>query len=120
MTRDAERGLRFVAGMIAVLCAICGLAALLGAPAAGELFFGRAGMLLGMGAARALLPRRDWGSTGKTVLVFVAVGGCSPATASPSWTSPRGGGCSCGPVLRFLFLAVSRLTDPVPPRRTRG
>ena len=61
MTRDAEQGFRFVAGMIAILCAIFGLAALLGVPAAGTIFFGMAGMLtgmlLGIGSTRALLPR---------------------------------------------------------------
>lgn len=70
-----ERGWPFVAWMIAVLCAICGLAALFGVPAAGGIFFGLAGILLGIGAARIFLPRRAWGLIGTTVLMIVAMVG---------------------------------------------
>ena len=70
-----ERGWGFVAGMIAFLGVIFGLAALFGVPTFGALFFGFAGMLGGLATARALVPRRDWGLAGRTVLAFVAVGG---------------------------------------------
>ena len=118
LTRDAERGLRFVVGMIAVLCAACGLAALFGVPATGGLFLLLAGWLLGIGAARALLPRRDWRLAGKTVLMFVAIGGIFAGYRFSvlDFATVRGlffwGLC-----LGFWPVAVSRLTNPVSPER---
>lgn len=117
---SAERGRRFVTGMIAVLCAICGLAALFGVPAAGALFFNLAGMLLGIGAAWTLLPRRDWGLTGRSVLLFPAIGGIFAGTyLSVLDFSTVWGAFFWGLYLGFWPTAVSRLTDPMPPERTR-
>lgn len=116
---SGERGWPFVAGMIAFLCAVCGFAALFGIPAAGGIFFGLAGMLLGIGAARTLLPREDWGLTGRTILVFVAVGGIFVGSyfAVLDFSTVRGV-FFWGLYLGFWTTAASRLTDPMPPRST--
>ena len=60
--------------MLAALCSACGLAALIGVPAAGGLFLGSDGMLLGISAARALVPRKHPGLAGRTALTLAAVG----------------------------------------------
>ena len=98
---SGERGWPFVAGMIAVLCTVCILAALSGVPAATGLSLGLVGMLLGIGAARTLVQHEDWGLSGKTALLFVAIGGVF------FW----------GVYLGFWPAAVSRLTEPAPPSR---
>ena len=114
MTRDAERGLRFVVGMVAVLCAVCGLAALFGVPAAGGIFFNLGGVLLGIGAAWALLPRRDWGLAGRTVLMLIAIGGIFAGYRfSVLDFSTVRGTFFWGLYLGFWFVAASRLTGPV-------
>ena len=120
MTRDTEQGFRFVAGMIAVLCAIFGLAALLGVPAAGTIFFGMAGMLLGIGSARALLPRRDWRLAGKTVLMFVTIGGIFVGyrLSVLDFATVRGL-FFWGLYLDFWSVSVPRLTNLMPPERAR-
>lgn len=116
-----ERGRRFVTGMVAVLCAVCGLTALLGVPAAGGIFFSLAGMLLGIGAARTLLPRRDWGLTGRTALMFLAIGGIFVGSYFSILDFSTGrGALSWGLYLGFWLVAVSRLTDPIAPHRTGG
>lgn len=114
----AERGRRFVTGMLAVLYAVCGLAALFGVPAAGALFFGLAGMLLGIGAAWTLLPRRDWGLTGRSILLFVAIGGIFVGSylSVLDFSTVRGMFC-WGLYLGFWPTAVSKLTDPTTPER---
>ena len=119
--RGGERGWPFVPGMIAALCAVCGLAALFGVPASGGLFFGLAGMLLGIGAARVLLPRRNWGLTGRTILMFVAVGGVFVGSyfSVLDFSTVRGA-FFLGAYLGFWPVAVSGLTDLTAPQRTRG
>ena len=121
MTRDTEQGFRFVAGMIAVLCAIFGLAALLGVPAAGTIFFGMAGMLLGIGSARALLPRRDWRLAGKTVLMFVTIGGIFVGyrLSVLDFATVRGV-FFLGPVPRFLANGVLQAYGAYSSRAHRG
>lgn len=115
------RGWPFVAYMIAALCAVCGLAALLGVPASGGIFVGLAGMLLGIGAARTLLRRRDWGSTGRTLLMFGAVGGIFVGSylSVLDFSTVRGAFC-WGLYLGFWPVAASRLTDPTAPHRAGG
>ena len=121
MTHDGARGGRFVAGMIAALCAICGLAALFGVPAADGVFLGLGGMLLGMGAARFLLPRRDWGLAGRTALVFLAIGGLFAGYhLSVIGFSTVRGGVALGAVLRFLVRGRSQAHRPHRPRAHRG
>ena len=97
MTHDGARGARFVAGMIAALGAICGRAALFGVPAAGAVFFGLGGILLGAAAARGILPRGDWGLTVRAILALVSVGGIFAGyhLSVIDFSTVRGG-CSSG------------------------
>jgi hypothetical protein len=119
VTHDGARGARFVAGMIAALCAICGLAALFGVPAASAVFFGLGGILLGTAAARGILPRRDWGLTVRTILALVSVGGIFAGYhLSVIGFSTVRGVFLWGLYFGFWSVAVPRLTDPIPLERT--
>jgi hypothetical protein len=112
-----ERGWPFVAWMIVVLFAVCGLAALFGVPAADGLFFGLAGTLLGIGAARILLPHKAWGLLGGTVLMIVAVVTLQVGfQLSVLDFSTLRGVFFWGLCVGFWPAAASRLTDA---RRTR-
>ena len=118
---DDEKGWPFVGWMISALCAACGLAALLGVPAAGGIFSGLAGMLLGIGVARVLLPRGNRGLKGRTVLLTVAMVGLLAGywLSGLDFSTARGlffWGLSLG----FWPAAASRLARPAAPRRTGG
>lgn len=114
---SGEPGRLLLAGAVAVLCAVCALAAYHGVLAHVAAFFGPAGMLPGIGAARFLLPRGDWGQTGRDVLLFVAMGGIFAGSYLPVLDlSTIRGVFFWAAYLGFWPVAVRRLTEPPDPR----
>lgn len=75
MSGSTRRGERFIVGMIAALCVAAGLLALFGVPSAAAIFSGLGGIVLGVVLASVLVPRREVGPAGRTVLAFLGVGG---------------------------------------------
>ena len=107
--------------MLAALCCACGLAALLGVPAAGGLFLGWGGMLLGISAARALVPRKQLGLAGRTALTLAAAGVMVVGSVLSvlDFSTPRGLFFR-GLYLGLWFGAASKLAGPAPPRRDQA
>jgi hypothetical protein len=104
--------------MLAALCSACGLAAILGVPASGGLFLGSGGMLLGIGAARALVPRKHPGLASKTALTFAAVGVMLVGSVlSVLDFSTLRGVLFWGLYLGLWFGAASKLAGPAQLRR---
>jgi len=107
--------------MLGLLCAIFGLAALLGVPASGAIFCGTAGMLMGLAAGRVLLPHREWGRRAKAILLFAAVGEvlCGSFLSILDFFTVRGlflWGLNLG----FWPVAVTRLASTGASKGTRG
>lgn len=126
MVRTGERqeqGQRFAVGMASVLCALAGLLALFGVPAAGGIFAGYAGIVAGFAAARVLVPRKSLGLPAKMLVALMVLGGMLFGGfyfEVFDFSSGRGA-LAFGLYFGFSTAAASRLfSEPRAPERADG